>query len=423
MKDILIKNAHIVTMDEDIVYKNGFVYISGSEIKYVGMIEPAAEGAEVLDAMGGIVMPGLVNAHTHLGMSCFRSYATDLPLSKWLEKIFAVEDKLNDDMIYEFALIACAESLENGSSCVNDMYLDVTGTAQACLDSGIRAYVSRNIADMDGEAGLKRRLAELDNMHRLYNGKEGRLFVLASAHAEYTCSERAVRETAERAKAWGSPFYIHASETVAEVKACYERHGKSPIKWLADMNLPERTIAAHCTVVSREDMNAMLDRNIIPVHNPISNLKLGSGIAPLKAMLETGIRPALGTDGNGSNNNLDMFREMLAASLIQKGMNTDPQAVSAQTALKMAGVNGADALGYKGGRIKCGYKADVLVLGPSLFLQPEHDLYGIIAYSAGGRDVRYNIVDGKILVRDGRCVSVDKERSTAKLREYVKKIF
>ena len=423
MKDILIKNAHIVTMDGSAVYKNGCVLISGSTIKYVGDNLPQSCDAEVIDARGGIVMPGLVNAHTHLGMSCFRSFASDLPLDKWLEQIFKVEDKLNDELIYQFALIACAEALERGGACVNDMYLDITGTAEACLSSGIRAYVSRNVVDTDGPEGLKRRLKELERMHELYDGKEGRLHVLASAHAEYTCSENAVKEVASRAKSWGSPFYIHASETVSEVKGCLERHGVSPIKWLAGLGLPERTIAAHCVVVSREDMQIMLEHNIIPVHNSVSNLKLASGIAPVKAMLETGIKPALGTDGNGSNNNLDMFREIFTASILQKGFTMDAQALDAYSAVKMATVNGADALGYKGGMLKEGYAADVLVLYPSLFLQPVHDVYGIIAYSAESCDVRYNIVNGRILVKEGECLSVDKERCAARRREFAGRLF
>lgn len=423
MKDILIKNAHIVTMDGDAVYKNGCVLISGSVIKYVGDMPALDTQADIIDARGGIVMPGLINAHTHLGMSCFRSFASDLPLDKWLERIFKVEDKLNDELIYKFALIACAEALERGSACVNDMYLDVTGTPQACLESGIRAYVSRNIVDTDGPSGLKRRLQELERMHELYDGKEGRLHVLASAHAEYTCSENAVREAIIRSKSWGSPFYIHSSETVSEVKGCLERHGVSPIKWLANLGLPERTIAAHCTVVNRADMLIMLEHNIIPVHNPVSNLKLASGIAPIKAMLETGIQPALGTDGNGSNNNLDMFREIFTASILQKGFTLDPQALDAYSAIKMATVNGANALGYKGGMIKEGYAADVLVLYPSVFLEPVHNVYGIIAYSAESCDVRYNIVNGRILVKEGECLSVDKERSAAQLRELAKKLF
>ena len=247
--------------------------------------------------------------------------------------------------------------------------------------------------------------------------------MLASAHAEYTCSENAVKEVASRAKSWGSPFYIHASETVSEVKGCLERHGVSPIKWLAGLGLPERTIAAHCVVVSREDMQIMLEHNIIPVHNPVSNLKLASGIAPVKAMLETGIKPALGTDGNGSNNNLDMFREIFTASILQKGFTMDAQALDAYSAVKMATVNGADALGYKGGMLKEGYAADVLVLYPSLFLQPVHDVYGIIAYSAESCDVRYNIVNGRILVKEGECLSVDKERCAARLRELAGQLF
>ncbi len=423
MKDILIKNAHIVTMDDGAVYRNGCVLISGTEIKYVGEALVNADNAEVIDARGGIVMPGLVNAHTHLGMSCFRSFASDLPLNKWLERIFKIEDKLDDQLIYHFALIACAEALERGSACVNDMYLDVTGTARACLESGVRAFISRNVVDADGEAGLKRRLAELEEMYKLYNGLEGRINVLASAHAEYTCSENALREVISRAKSWGSPFYIHASETVAEVQGCMERHGVSPIKWLASLGLPESTIAAHCTVVSREDMSLMLEHNIIPVHNPVSNLKLASGIAPVKLMLETGIKPALGTDGNGSNNNLDMFRELFTASVLQKGYTLDAQVLDAYSAVEMATVNGAATLGYKGGRIKEGFAADVLVLYPSLFLEPVHDVYGIIAYSAESCDVRYNIVNGRVLVKEGECLTVDKERAAARLKELCAALF
>ena len=167
----------------------------------------------------------------------------------------------------------------------------------------------------------------------------------------------------------------------------------------------------------------MLEHNIIPVHNPVSNLKLASGIAPVKLMLETGIKPALGTDGNGSNNNLDMFRELFTASVLQKGYTLDAQALDAYSAVEMATVNGAAALGYKGGRIKEGFAADVLVLYPSLFLEPVHDVYGIIAYSAESCDVRYNIVNGRVLVKEGECLTVDKERAAARLKELCAALF
>lgn len=424
---LLIKNALAVTMNGNEFIKQAYILTQGNTIAYIGQDCPVVtHEVEVIDAKGGIVLPGLVNAHTHLSMSYFRSFASDLPLDKWLEKIWVVEDKLDEEALYYGTLLACAEAMESGTACVNDMYLNTFGTAQACVDAGIRAYVSRSVVDTDGKAGLERRLQEQIALYDSFDGLDERIYVIPSAHAEYTCSCDALRAVYDMARYQRRPVHIHISETNREAAGCRRRHdGASPLGLLRELGLLEMapTLAAHCVTVSNEDIDIMTQYPVYPLHNPTSNLKLGSGISPVKTMLERGVCVALGTDGNGSNNNVDMFRELLLASLLQKGYNYNAQCLPARNALQMATINGARALGYNGGCLAEGMLADILILRPSAFLQPMHDVYGILAYSAGAKDVCWNIINGRVTVREGQCTSIDKQAALAGFTKCVDKLF
>lgn len=422
----VIKNALALTMNGREVLKDAYILIDGSTIRYIGQEAPQQDGnTRVLDARGGIVMPAFVNMHTHLAMTYFRSYASDLRLDKWLEKIFAVEDRLDEEAMYYGALIACAEAMEHGACCVNDMYLDSFGTVRACADSGIRAYVSRCVVDSDGAAGLERRLRENEELFRNFDALDGRIYVLPSAHAEYTCSREALSRVYGEAKRLGRPVHIHISETNREVSECLERHGMTPLELLQSMGLLEdtRTIAAHCVAVGSRDIDIMKNSGVYPVHNPCSNLKLGSGVAPVKTMLEAGVGVCIGTDGNGSNNNIDMFRETFVASVLQKGFNRQADCTDAFSVFKMATANGAEALGYNGGVLKSGAAADIMILDKTPFLEPVHDPFGMVVYSGEAKRLKTLIVNGRVTVENGECVTVNKQEAYSGFIRCAKRLF
>ena len=428
MSGIFIKNAFAVTMNNGIVIENANILINGNKIEYVGEGCPEiTKDTKIIDADGAIVMPATINMHTHLAMTYFRSYATDLPLDKWLERIFEIEDKLDEEAMYYGALLACAEAMEHGTACVNDMYLNTFGTARACLDSGIRAYIARSVVDVDGEQGLQRRIKENDDIRRnFHNADSGRIKVINSVHAEYTCSPKGMKRVYDDAKKHNCPVHIHISETISEVAACRARNnGRTPLMVLRDVGALDDSVtyAAHCVALNSEDIDILKQFKIYPIHNPASNLKLGSGISPVALMNNNNIKVCIGTDGNGSNNNIDMFREMYLASILPKGTNRKPDCISAYEILKMATVNGAEALGYNGGRLCEGAVADIVILKKSAYLYPLHDPYGIIVYSAGGYDVNTTIVNGEITVENGECITIDKNAVLNRFMQITKKLF
>lgn len=428
MNSILIKNAFAVTMCDGKIIENACILIKGNKIEYIGEgIPNIPDDARIIDADGAIVMPATINMHTHLAMTYFRSYATDLPLDKWLERIFVIEDKLDEEAMYYGALLACAEAMEHGTACVNDMYLNTLGTAGACFDSGIRAYIARSVVDVDGVAGLERRIKENDDIRRnFHNVDNGRIKVINSVHAEYTCSPEGMKRVYSDAIKHDCPVHIHISETVSEVAACRARNnGKTPLMVLRDIGALDDnvTYAAHCVALNSEDIDILKQYQIYPIHNPASNLKLGSGISPIAFMNNSNIKVCIGTDGNGSNNNIDMFREMYLASILQKGCQRKPDCISAYDILKMATVNGAEALGYNGGQLNVGAVADIVILKKSAYLLPVHDPYGIIVYSANGCDVDTTIINGKITVENGECITIDKKEVLKRFMQITKKLF
>ena len=424
MNSLMITDATILTMDRtsniffdcDILVENGIITAIGKKL-----VHP--KGVEILWANGAIVMPGLVNAHTHLAMAYFRSFAAGQPLEQWLRRIFSVEARMTEEQMYYGAAVACIEALESGTTCVNDMYLGIQGTPAACADSGIRAYLSLSACDAAG--GIQMQIERMKKMYERWNGAcEGRIKVMLAAHAEYTCSEELLKACRSLALQWKCALNIHLSETEKEVNACRERHcGLSPVAWLEKSGIFEgRTIAAHCVWIDENDGRIIKRNNCYPVHNPISNLKLGSGVAPIPEMLAVGINPALGTDGNGSNDNLDMFREMSMTAVLHNGIQRNALALTAQQVIHMATCSGAEALGYHGGILEEGAVADIIVLNSPKFA-PMHDPYALIAYSASAGCVRYTIVNGRVVVKNGVCVTMDRERIYRQFRRCSRELF
>lgn len=424
--NIFIKNAEIITMDkENPVFSGGNIRISGNKIVYVGKDGVPCESDKIIDARGGIVMPGLINAHTHVPMTLLRGYADDLPLHTWLfEKIFPAEDRLDSDAVYYGAKVAMAEMIKSGTTTFADMYFFSESVAKAAIKAGMNANIARCVTGKEDD--YKERLNEARALFDEYNCEnDGAVKIDFSVHAIYTCGKQAVRETSRLAKKLGANMHIHLSETMKENGDCYAEYGKSPTEMFNSWGVFEnKTNAAHCVYLSENDMNILKEKNVSVSHNPTSNLKLASGVANIKEMQEKGISIAIGTDGTASNNALNMFFDLKLCALLQKGIRLDPTIVSAEDALFMATAGGAEALGRADtGRIKEGNRADIIILdsfAPSLM--PVHNPISLAVYSASGAEVKTSIIGGRIVMEDRELKTIDLEEAKAKVNESLKRM-
>ncbi len=409
---------YLLKWDEKLkIVPQGEVVIEGGIITYSG---PARQEGEkdftrVIEGKDKLIMPGFINTHTHAAMSLFRGYADDMPLQEWLEKrIWPVEAKLNEGDIYWGTLLAICEMIRGGTTCFADMYFYMEEAAKACLESGMRASLSQGLVGLDAAKGMAS-LEEGKKLVRDWHGKgEGRITVMLGPHAPYTCPPEYLRKVAGAAELLQVPIHIHLAETRNEVEETLRMHGKRPVELMEQIGLLEqKVLAAHCVYLTRGEMHMMAENKTAVAHNPGSNLKLGSGVAPLADLLQRGVLVSLGTDGAASNNNLDMLEEMRLAALLQKGFGEDPTLVPAEEALALATVNGAGALFLEEGTgtLKEGSRADLIMvkLG-SPHLHPLHSITAHLAYSALSSDVELTMIDGNILMEKGDLKTVDEER-------------
>lgn len=432
----LIKNAVILTMDGGKIINSGWILIKGCKISSLGEGEPprevAADSGSVIDAQGKIVMPGLINAHTHSAMTLFRGYAGGRPLSEWLERyIFPVEARLTEQDCYWGNQLAVCEMIASGTTCCVDMYFYMESLAKTVVESGMRANISRcgqwigeEADDFRGEPRLREQISLYDTYH---NAGDGRLRVDIAVHSVYLSTPRYLQTAYDIARERSLRFHIHLSETKKENAECLERFGKSPTEYLDSLGiLSDATIAAHCVHLSDHDMEIMAARGATAVHNPASNLKLASGIAKTWQMHRRGVNVALGTDGVSSNNNLDMFSEMYLAALLPCGVTHDAQAMGAQDVLAMATTNGAKAIGRQDevGMLRAGFRADLIMVdthAPNM--TPMHSPVDNLVYSASGANVCLTMVDGKILYQDGEFKTLDYEKIRAQVKKQIEKLF
>ncbi|MGF7058121.1 amidohydrolase [Brassicibacter mesophilus] len=412
--NILIKNALVLTLsDNDRILENTKIAIEGQYIKHVGEVPADFKADRVIDANNKLVMPGLVNSHTHIAMSLFRNYADDLPFWPWLtEKIWPLEAKLTAEHVYWGSMLSVAEMIRSGITCFADMYFFMDETARSVEESGMRASLCRGLAgDENGDQKLEETRLFFNNWHRK---GDGRINILAGPHAPYTCNPEYLHKVIDLAKDLNTGVHIHLSESKKEVEDSYSNYGKSPIKHVYDIGLFELpTIAAHCVHISDEDIDILAENNVSVANNPGSNLKLGNGFAPVEKMLKKGVNVALGTDGSSSNNNLNMFEEINLAAIINKAVNFDTTSVPAITALKMATINGAKAVGLESeiGTIEAGKKADIIFIDlnkPHFY--PRYNLVSSLAYSAQASDVHTVIIDGKIVMENYEIKTIDLEK-------------
>ena len=413
LADILIKDGYIITMDaQRRILERGSVAIKGDKITAVS--KDVQERADtVIDARGKAVLPGLINAHTHLSMTLLRGVADDMPLMEWLEtKIWPIEKNLTAQDSYLGALLGCLEMIKSGTTCFADQYFFMEDVARAVEEAGLRAVLSRGIIELDDPKRRETTITEGERFVKTCHGMaNGRILTMFGPHAAYTCSPECLMRVKELAKKYKVGVHTHIAETQEEVDKIIKKYGKRPVEHLDSINfLGPEVLAAHCIWLTEREIAVIQKQGVKPVHNPVSNMKTASGVAPVPEMLAAGIPVALGTDGAASNNSLDMFSEMKFAALLSKAHKLDPTALPAQVVLEMATINGAIALGLqdKIGSLEVGKKADIVMVDMKKpHLAPLHNVISHLVYSAVGGDVDTVVVDGKVLMRERGVLTLD----------------
>ena len=428
----LFKNADILLFENGIynVIKNAFLAVDGDKISYIGKEKPEGEFDTVRDMTGKLLMSGFYNCHNHCPMVLLRGVGSDLPLNEWLfNKVFPIEDKLTADDIYAGTNLALLEMLACGTVSFSDMYFEPQVTAKAVAEAGMKANLTRPVQSFDPNEEPKDsfRIAQSIELYNEWNNAaDGRILIDFSIHAEYTCTEKIARAYSEECNKRGGLMHMHLSETVKEHNECKEKYGKTPTQWFNDLGaFDSKAFAAHCVTLEDSDMEILLAKGVNVVHNPTSNMKLGSGFSRVQKMLDMGINVALGTDGAASNNNLDMMEEMHLASIIHNGYQQDATIMNADTVIKMATLNGAMLQGRNDcGDLKVGNKADIIAVSlDKPHLRPIVDEKSLITYSAQGSDICMTMVDGKILYENGEYMTLDKEKIYYEIEKAAKKLY
>ena len=427
--DILFNDITLITMDDvRPVLTSGYVGVNGGKVSYVGDKAPAEKAARVISGSRRLLMPGLINSHSHLPMSLLRGYADDYRLQEWLfDHIFPAEGKMDERCIAAGIRLGLAENIRFGVISSTDMYFHLPKIAEAVIESGAKANITNALLCLDMDKfDFEKDRGVIENREVLsqFKGKgDGRLILDAGIHAEYTSGPQAWQKCAAFAAENNLRIQLHLSETEHEHEACIKKYGKTPAAILHENGVFSRkTTAAHCCWLSDDDMDILAANNVTAAHCPISNLKLSAGAAQVVKMQAHGINVALGTDGACSNNNHDLFEEIKTAALLQKYLTKDPTALPAYEAIKLATVNGAIGQGRENetGKVKVGYDADLIMLNldaPHLF--PLNEPCSAAAYSARGSDVCMTMVQGKILYENGEYKTLDIEKIRHEVESYV----
>lgn len=407
-RTVLIKNPKVICGTD---YK-GSVLIENDKIVEIGHNISFESADKIIDAENKILIPGLINTHTHLSMTLLRGLADDLPLDTWLnEHIWPMEAHLNGDYCYAGALLACIEMIKSGTTTFNDMYFFMDHVAKAVDESGLRGVLSHGMIDLGDEEKRKAEFAETKRIIKeCHDTADGRITVAFGPHSPYTCSKELLEGVRHEANNSGNAIHIHVAETEHEVQQVLEAHEMRPFEYLDEIGLlGEDVIAAHAVHLSSEEIEIVKERSVKLSHNPASNMKLASGVSPVDEMLKKGICVSLGTDGTASNNNLDMLEEMKLAALLQKVQFMDPTYLTANKTFEMATINGAAALGmsHEIGSIEVGKKADLAIIDiKSPHLTPFRHPLSHLVYSASGSDVHTTICNGNVLMENREIISV-----------------
>ncbi|MHC1741638.1 MAG: amidohydrolase [Syntrophobacteraceae bacterium] len=415
--DLILLNGLVLTLDEkDRRFQSGGIAIRSSEIVAVGPVDAISErfqARKMLDVSGCVVMPGLVNGHTHAAMTLFRGLADDLPLMDWLlDHIFPAEAKLTEEWVYWGSLLACAEMILSGTTTFCDMYLFEHKVAEAAKTAGIRAVVGEVLYDFPSPSygPVENGLRFTESLIEAY-ATDPLVRVAVEPHALYTCSPDLLLKCHELSVRHGVPLIVHLSENEPEVQQVLDRYGVRPVQHLERLGiLGPHLVADHCVALDERDMELLASRRVHVVHNPESNMKLASGVAPVPRLLDMGVNVALGTDGCASNNDLDLFSEMDTCAKLHKVATLDPTVTPARSVLEMATRNGAKALGLGSliGELSPGRLADVIVLDfDQPHLTPLYRPVSHLVYAARGADVRHSIIHGKLVMEDRRILTLD----------------
>ncbi len=410
MSDLLVTGGRVLRPDMRIERADVLVDQDSGTIEAVG--DGVGPADDELDAEGGLVIPGLVNAHTHVAMTLFRGYADDKPLDAWLqEDIWPVEAELQADDVAAGARLGIAEMIRSGTTAFADMYFFMPEVAEVVAETGMRAKLGHGSISVgkDDEAARADFREGLDFAREYDGSADGRVSTMFTPHSLTTVFEEHFETFVPEARDADVPIHFHANETTDEVDPIIEERDRRPLDWADDLGLlAEDSFIAHGVHVDDSEMALLAERDTAVVHCPASNMKLASGMAPVQELLDAGVTVGLGTDGAASNNDLDMFDEMRDAAMLGKLAADDASAVDAATTVRMATEGSAAALGLDSGRIEAGANADLAVVSlDAPRLTPHHDLVSHLAYAATGSDVRHTVCDGQVLMRDQKLTTID----------------
>jgi 5-methylthioadenosine/S-adenosylhomocysteine deaminase len=426
--DIVITGGTLITMSAGMeIIEDSLVGIKDGII--VAAVKNTDRGCSILntketiDASGCIVMPGLVNTHTHIPMVCFRGMADDLPLMEWLSKhIWPAEmNFVNKEMVYDGAILAMAEMILSGTTTFCDGYFFEGTITEAVSTVGMRAVVSQGFADvfMPDKTRAGKMMAAAKRFVKRWQPHAPMITPAYFCHSPYTCSPDTLVRVKDAARENGILYLMHLLENKDETDTILNLYGKKPVQFLFDLGvLDEQTVAVHCNWLTKEDMAVFADLGVKVSHNPESSMKLASGVAPVPEMLKKGIIVGIGTDGCASNNDMDMFREMNTAALIHKVNSLNPTVMNAETVCKMATIGGAKSLGLDKltGSIEKGKKADIILVDMNQpHLTPLYNCYSQLVYAARGADVKTSIINGKIVMKDRQLRTIDMQTAMNKV--------
>lgn len=413
MNKILIKNGKVLLLkNEDIVIENKDILIeNGKIVKIERNIQDNAD--KVIDAQNHIVMPGLINMHAHIPMSIFRETTEGCKLYEWLnDKIWPIEDKLTREDIYWASMLSYIEMISTGTTCVNDQYFMPEQIREAAVNTGVRAVITRPIVDMGGD--LQTRINEFRELYESRDENNALITYSVAPHSLYTCSDKALEACTSLAKEYNLPIHVHFLESIDEIEDIKNKHGRPAIQVLRDYFKDVHTILAHCVKLTDEDIEVLKTMDCGIAHNPISNLRLGCKIADTTKYLKQGLNVALGTDGQGSGSNMDMFEAMRVACLAQGGIHENEERITAKDAVKMATINGAKLLQLdnKIGSIEVGKDADIILVNieeklDNITMLPNLNKIANLVYNTSGRSVDTTIVKGNILMENRQIKNVD----------------
>lgn len=425
MNILINKIKAVLKEDEKYCIKETDIYISGNKIVSLGTAPGGFLADKIIDGEGRLALPGFINAHTHAYMSLFRNCADDLSFDDWLfGTILPMEDKLTGEDAYWGTLLSCIEMIKTGTTSFIDMHLFPHYVAQAVNDIGMRAVLTRGLVGDDDDEDGRRRIEEALADVEEWKDNERLGFMLAP-HAPYTCNDGYLRICAEEAKKYGLGIHTHLSESENEMKGIAERYGCSPIELMEKTGIfDNKTVAAHCVNLSENDIRLLKKYNVTVATNPVSNMKLGNGFAPVEKLIAAGVTVALGTDSSASNNNLNMIQEMNTLALIHKGKLKNAQMVTSGFCLKAATENGAKAMRKDNiGEIKEGFLADISIMNLNYpWLCPKSDLIAALVYSASGTEFETVIIDGRIVMENGKISFVDEYKVYEECERIIKRI-